>query len=183
MVGVVFNGLDGKPAKLNEILEGEFQDGDVVQVYAEGGDYRMFSYWKEFGGWLDGSFNVASDPLPLGTAFWLQTPSKATSVILKGAVHSGEYKYAFKPGLQMVALGIPKTLDLNADVLWEGFNDGDTLQVHKDGDYTLYSYWKDYGGWLDGSFAPASTPLPIGASIWVQTASTEATLTVPSVVD
>ena len=179
MVGIVFNGLEGQTATLNEILLGDFQDGDVVQVYSDNGEYTPYSYWKDFGGWLDGEYNPASIKLPLGTALWLQTPNRSTEVTLKGAVLSGEYKYQCKTGLQMISFGVPKALNLNTDITWQGLKDGDVLQVHQpNGDYLPFSYWKDFGGWLDGEYNLATITIPVGSSVWLQTTSTNASFTV-----
>ena len=175
MVGVVFNGLDGKEMPLGEIVSGEFQEGDEIQVYVKGGNYQVYTYWNDLG-WLDGNFAEAKTPLALGTAFWLKTPSRSVEVTLKGAVLTGEYKYESITGLQMVALGVPKTFDLNKDLTWEGLTDGDEIQIREGNDYTTYTYWKDYGGWLDGGFNPADKEVPIGASIWLQTAKAGATI-------
>ena len=171
MVGVVFNGLDGKEVPLSEIVNGDFQDGDEIQVYKKGGGYVAYTYWKDFGGWLDGNFEAAREALPLGTAFWQKTPGRSIPVTLKGAVATGEYKYESVAGLQMIALGIPKAFDLNDDLVWSGLTDGDEIQIRDGSSYVSYTYWKDFGGWLDGNFNKADKSVPVGASLWLKTSN------------
>ncbi len=175
MVGVVFNGLDGKEMPLGEIVSGDFQDGDEIQVYVKNGNYQVYTYWKD-SGWLNSAFEEAKAPLALGTAFWLKTPNRSVEVTLKGAVLTGEYKYESVEGLQMVALGVPKAFDLNKDLTWEGLADGDEIQIREGESYIPYTYWKESGGWLDAGFNPADKEVPIGASVWLRTAKAGVTV-------
>ena len=178
MLGVTFKGLDGAELPLNEIVSGEFLDGDEIQVYTPGSGSTFYSYWKDYGGWLDGAFNTATTPCKIGTGFWLKTPDRSVTVTLKGAVPMETFRYESQAGFQMLSLGTPRELDLNRDITWTGLTDGDEIQVRKDGQYVFYSYWKDYGGWLTGSFEVVSEPIAIGSSIWLKTANSGATATI-----
>ena len=91
MVGVVFNGLDGKEMPLGEIVSGDFQDGDEIQVYVKNGNYQVYTYWKD-SGWLNSAFEEAKATLALGTAFRLKTPNSPDEDTLKGAGMTGEDK-------------------------------------------------------------------------------------------
>ncbi len=181
MVGCVFHGLDGNAVPLNQLLTGTFQDEDAIQIYDKDSGYSSYSYWKDYGGWIDdNTFAVATTPIAPGTAFWLKT-AKSTEVTLKGSVSTTEYVYESKAGFQMIALSFPAELRLNdtTKTTWENLTDGDIIQVRKDGAYTSYSYWKDYGGWIDdNTFAAVTTPIEVGASIWLKTDKDGVKLTV-----
>ena len=181
MMGVVFNGLEGQTATLSEIVTGDFQDGDEIQVYSTTEGYQIYSYWKDFGGWLDGNFNVASKKFPLGTSFWLKTPNRSVDVTLKGAVLTGEYRHECVAGFQMITVGLPREFDLNKDLKWEGLTDGDEIQIREGDTYVIYTYWKDFGGWLDGGFLPASRPISVGSSIWLRATNAGVTVTTKAV--
>lgn len=180
MLGCVFNGLDGNALPLNQIVSGDFQDNDAIQVYDATTGYTSYTYWKDYGGWLDGDFNPATTLIQPGTAFWLNTPGRSITVTLKGAVRSGSYTYVAKKGLQMVSSALPVDMDLN-NITWTGLTDGDEIQVRENGAYISYSYWKDYGGWLDGNFVPVTKPIEKGTSAWLKVAADGATFTIPEI--
>ena len=177
MLGCVFNGLDGNPLPLNQIVSGDFQDNDAIQVYDAVKGYTSYTYWKDYGGWLDGDFNPATTAIKPGTAFWLNTPGRSVVVTLQGAVNTDTYAYVAKRGLQMVSSALPIDVDLN-NTAWEGLVDGDEIQVRENGAYTSYTYWKDYGGWLDGDFAPVAKPIAKGTSVWLKVANDGAKFTI-----
>ena len=185
MLGAVFTGLDGEPQSVAQVIDGDFQDGDELQVYNKDkpfeNRYTIYSYWKDYGGWLDESFNPATQKLVPGTAFWLKTPGRSVDITLRGAVVAGEYKYVSEAGLQMVSLGLPVALDLNSNANWSGLSDGDEIQVRKGDTYAVYSYWKDYGGWLDKDYVPVTEKLTLGASFWLTTSQAGATLSVDGI--
>ncbi len=181
MLGVVFNGLDGQALPLAKAVEGDFQDEDEIQVYNKDTGYASYTYWKDYGGWLDGNFAPATQLVAPGTSFWLKTPGREVEVVFKGAVSASREAYVCKAGLQMVSANLPVELDLNGNAIWTGLTDGDEIQVRKGNAYTSYSYWKDFGGWLDGDFNLVTEKLPVGASFWLKVAKPGATLTIGDV--
>ena len=84
MLGCVFNGLDGNPLPLNQIVTGDFQDNDAIQVYDAVKGYTSYSYWKDYGGWLDGDFMPVVKPVAKGTSVWLKVAKDGAKFTIPG---------------------------------------------------------------------------------------------------
>ena len=168
MYGAAYRGLDGESISLNELLSGDFQDTDEVQVFEPGtGEYSVYKYTTGKG-WTRG-FQVAKDLAP-GTAFWLKL-DRVMEVTFKGAVSLEDYEcVAEKPGFNMVATGIPIAFNINGDLVeWKGFQKGDQLQImDANGEYAVYSYSESDGKWVKGFAGAQDVIVPIGSSMWLK---------------
>ena len=175
MVGVVFDGLSEETATLKEILSGDIQDSDQIQIRdAKTGVYTLYTY--EAGSWYDENFALADDlELPPGSAFWFSAPT-SRDITMKGRVLTGTYTQDCPQGLSMIGPGVPKKLALNGDIKWNNLSESDTIQVREGGNYLLFTY--EDGKWWDETFQEATYEIPVGASIWLATNSDNATISV-----
>lgn len=175
MLSVAFSGLDSEAATLSEVIDGDFQNGDIIQVYnKDGGGYWFYTY--ENGEWLDENFDPATKLFPAGTAFWIKTQNPTTKVTLKGTVIKGEYTQKCPQGMSMIATGVPVDLPLNGGIKWVGLNNADRIQIKNGNSYLFYTY--ENGQWLDEEFNPTTAIISAGTSVWVQTQGSDASLTV-----
>ena len=166
MYAVVFSGLDGKPAKISDVVSGDFQENDEIQIFSESGAYDTYFYSE--GKWFSGlTFEESTNLLPVGTSFWVKTAAP-TQITLKGAVLEGDYSYMGRLGYQMVSFGVPKEVPLNGDsVVWENLTNNDELQIRNGESYKTYFY--NDGAWYDGvDFSRTTDKVPIGASVWLR---------------
>ena len=176
MVGVVFNGLDGEPITLGNLLNGDIHDFDYLQIRDKTtGGYRVYSY--ENGVWYDDSFNNASDLLwPPGSTFWFTAPERSVTLTMKGSVLIGTYTQKFQAGLNMISPGVPKEIALNGDIVWENLPDYSTIQVKNGERYELFTY--EAGKWWDANFTETTYKIPVGSSVWLTTATGDAQMSV-----
>lgn len=155
MLGCVFKGLDGKSVKLQQILSGDFRNGDMIQIPVESGlGYDFYTYYvvNGVGQWYDSGDNVTDRDVAPGTAFWVKIPNR--SVTLTGSVEFGDYTVNLPTGLKMVALPFPVEKRINGEITWNDLADGDSLQIRTaDGLYAIYKYYTigGVGGWYDGT--------------------------------
>ena len=173
MVGVVFDGLAGKTATLKEILSGNIQDFDQIQIRdGKSGIYTLYTY--ESGSWYDESFVLSDNlELPPGSAFWFSAPS-SRQITMKGVVLRGTYTQPCAKGLSMIGPGVPKKLALNGGIKWDNLAQYDTIQIRDGNDYVLFTY--EDGKWWDETFQETTYEIPVGASIWLTTSSANATI-------
>ena len=181
MQGVCFNSLDGEAISFNELLTGDFQDGDEIQVLtmvASGATYERYRYSSERGEWITGRASADTKPVEAGTSFWLNTPD-AVEVTFKGSVKPGNYLYTSQVGMQMISSDFPIAFPLNAtdgSVVWENLTDGDEVQwLNEKGAYDRCRYSVERGKWLQGR-GESSKVVPAGTSVWLKTANAGATL-------
>ena len=184
MQGVVFQGLEGEAeVSFNDLLIGEFRDGDQIQVYVQDGSMGTYDVYTflDGRGWTIGRGSSADDsPVHVGTAFWLNTPNREVKVTIKGSVTRGDWVYLAKKGTQMLASALPVEIPLNpkdSSVVWTGFHDGDQIQwLNELGGYDTSSY-KD-GQWTSGRGAISTKVIPVGSSVWLIAGEAGATLKV-----
>ena len=182
MVGCMFNGVNGVAATINEIMSGEFVDGDEIQIWDSSKNGYVFRMWNTAkGGWCEGR-SLSTTPIEPGTAFWLKTPNRSVTVTLAGAVPVEEVLISLKSGFQMIASNSPVALDLNA-LTWTNLVDGDEVQFIKPGEtgYTFYVYNSAKGGWCKGrTLLTSADAIPVGSSLWLRVKSSEATVKIPA---
>lgn len=170
MSGVVFQGLDDLQgsASLNNLLSGDFQPGDQILVRnSTSGLYQYYEYAS--GRWYFERQDADLFPLKVGDAFWISTPQKAISVTIKGTIAQGDYRYVATTGYQMVSVGLPIDVTLNsAQVKWQGFQNGDTIQVLPKGSSTYLYYEFANGGWYKNRELTTDA-IPVGSSFWITT--------------
>lgn len=177
MMGCVFKGLGSETVSLNDLLTGDFVAGDQVQLYvAATGGYTLYTY-NATSGWMNGRVSADDRPVALGDSFWLYTPGREVTVTVKGAVSADNFTYTSVQGLQMVASTLPLPLEING-ATWTGLSNGDQIQVaNTSGGYTIYTYSTATGKWMQGR-VPADVTIPVGSSMWLNTATAGVTLTV-----
>ena len=179
MQGVVFQGLASETTTLDELLSGDFQTGDEVQVYANGA-YTIYQYLTGTG-WMMGRKPASQVPVKAGDSFWLKTPERSIEVTFKGAVKKGDFRYVAGAGSQMVSADIPVAFALNDDtgsVTWANVKTGDQIQVlTATGGYQIYTYSQSTGKWLEGR-VPTTLKVPVGSSIWLNVQEAGASLQV-----
>lgn len=179
MQGVVFVGLeDASAISPNDLLSGEFQTGDTIQVFKDG-SYSSCRF-EEGTGWVQGR-GAPANPIEVGSGFWLETPNRAVEVTFKGAVTTGDFRYQTIEGVQMVAPNIPIAFPLNptnGEVQWEGFQDGDMIQWFEGESYASSVYSTEKGGWTQGRGQLTTKEIPVGSSVWLTTARAGASFTI-----
>ena len=182
MVGIMFNGVNGVAASINDIMSGEFADGDEIQIWDASANNYVFRTWNTTkGGWCEGR-TFSTTPIAPGTAFWLKTPGRSVSVTLAGAVPVEESLIDLNAGFQMIAANSPIALSLN-DLTWTNLTDGDEVQFIKPGeqDYTFYIYNTAKGGWCKGrTLLTKEDAIPVGSSLWLKVANSNATVKIPA---
>ena len=181
MQGVVFQGLQEETIVLDELLSGDFKTGDEVQRSTSDGGYVIYQF-RDGEGWFCGRAPASTAPLSAGDSFWLKTPDRAVSVTFKGAVKAGDFRYESTAGMQMVSVDFPFEFALNDDtgrVSWTNLRSGDQIQVlTQDGGYMVYTYSQEGGEkWLEGRI-PTEKRIPVGAALWLKTATAGAVLQV-----
>ena len=190
MVGCVFNGLDGNPKDISDLIRGDFQQGDEVQVYnnpninpsVDGSvPYRLYKYNAEEKVWKLGRRPSSESPIYPGESFWLKTPDRAVDVTTIGAVKTLNPSYTGREGIQMVSLPAPVRFSLN-DAKWENLTDGDQVQRRKaDGSYYLYKYNAETQTWKRGRYPLTDDDdIKVGEAFWLNVSNPNVKLTVPT---
>jgi len=108
------------------------------------------SYIAAGNGWYDTSFNPATNNVPPGSSFFIQSPSNAV-VTFVGTVVQGTNHQSVTPGYNFLASIPPIASDLDTN----GFpaQDGMTYATFAAGNYTpALSYIAAGTGWYDTSF-------------------------------
>lgn len=172
MQGVVFQGLDGRETiALDELMSGDFQVEDQVQVYdvATSG-YTIYTYQGPERGWMAGREPSSEVPVKAGDSFWLKTQD-SVEVSFAGSVRKGNFRYESVKGIQMVSANFPIEFALNDEsgmVKWSGVQEDDQIQIY-DGTtgYTIYTYSQRVGKWLQGR-DPTDVRIPVGVSMWMK---------------
>ena len=183
MVGTVFQGLEQETISLNELLSGDFQENDEIQVFHNDSKrYAVFTFRD--GEWKTGPFSADRSPLAVGDSFWIKTPNRSVSVTIKGSVKRGDFLFTTSEGFQMVCVDFPIELQLNGtEIEWTGFQDNDEIQVvDKSGVYKSYRFSQTTKKWMSGPFV-ADVTLRAGESFWLKAAQAGATIRVASTID
>lgn len=171
MQGVVFQGLNGRETiALDELMSGDFQVEDQVQVYdvATSG-YTIYTYRGPEYGWMAGQRPSSAVPVKAGDSFWLKTQG-SVKASFAGSVRKGNFRYESVVGTQMVSVNFPVEFALNDEsgmVKWANVQDGDEIQVYDGNGYTIYRYSQFVGKWVEGQNL-ADVRIPVGASIWMK---------------
>jgi len=126
-------------------------DGAVLLPWLTSGGFDTpISYIAAGNGWYDQSFNPATNNVPPGSSFFIQSPSAAT-ITFVGTVVQGTNHQTVYPGYSFLASVPPVASDLDTN----GFpaQDGMTYSTFGGGVYSApISYIAAGTGWYDQSF-------------------------------
>ena len=163
---------------VNDFISGDFADGDQIQVPKNGStsEYDRAAWNSELGKWCTIRFNKPSTTessivLKKGTGVWFvsfqATEQAPVKVTLKGrALLSATAEYDCAQKYSLVSLPIYEAVSVNAtSLIWAGLQDGDQIQVPKNGSTTEYdrAAWNSkLGKWCTIRFnKPSTTESPV----------------------
>ena len=168
MVGITYNGLDGKDVPFTKAFSGDFADEDMVMVYSPTG-YKSYVYAQ--GTWYDATdFHPLTDDdcLAVGTTLWMVIPNREVEVTFTGSVKADDTIVAANSGATMLVNPYPSAVALKDVSFGRSLTDDDQIQVPKDGSsYDVYIY--NGGTWYDATtFADAGMKeIPAGKAFWL----------------
>ena len=143
--------------------------GTEVRLLNEKGQYEMFTYLEEaydedlddyVPGWANGDEYLVSDPVSIGTGFWVSSPENYNLTQSGQVATDGTVTLTLTAGMfQMIADPFPEGFNPNA-VTWGNLEYGTEIRVlNAQGQYVFYTYLEeaydedldDYvPGWADG---------------------------------
>lgn len=156
-VGCPFFSLDNTvtKAKLNDVFNTGFADGDMMYIYYEPRQrYLPLSWNSEQGGWCSGS-NLSTFEMEAAQAVFIKKAVTA-DVVVRGRVEtptSAEFGSDAGNHWNQIAIASPTKKSLNGDLVWEGMADGDMLHVYyiPRQRYLPLTWNTELGGWCSGS--------------------------------
>ena len=190
LVGINFSSLDGADAvPVNEIISGNFSDGDELQIQDTQGGYTVLT-WKN-GAWYGlSSPEPATVSIKRGLGAWVvskvATEETPVSIQLKGAVNlSDSLTVDFGQQYVIAATGLPVDAAVNSTLFtWENLAANDQLQIPDGmGGYTVLE-WQDknadgiYNWYGVSSPDPATAIIPKESAIWIVSTNQDAKVTI-----
>lgn len=152
---------------VNVVLTNGIPDQSQLFLFSKAqGFFQVGTYFASVPGWLDNSFNPATNALPPGTAFFLFNPSTQTNVTMVGSVNSSTNNFTLSSGYGFYAIDVPVASDLTTN----GFPTNSTVdQVQYftfapgTGYTQIGTYFASVPGWLDNSFNATHPTPPVGS--------------------
>ena len=204
MLGINFQAVGGNDVAINSYFQGNFAggpdqpDADTLITWSLASGYKAYFYCQGVdpsldNNWLDLSYNIATNTLPVGSACWLLRRGPATNLVFSGQVKTTVTATTIKANdYTMFSNPYPTLLPING-----GINvvsptggpdqpDADTLIG-----WSLASGYKAYfycqgvdpsldNNWLDLGYSITTDTINIGGAAWYLRRGSQTTMSFTS---